>query len=286
MATRASKKKSDYGPIYKGHEGQYSWLLHRITGVAIILFLFAHVIDTAVVGWGPNAYNRVVRVYENPVVRLLELGLVAAVLYHSFNGIKILLVDFFPSLAKHIRVMGIVTVDVFLASMAVRHVDHGRPDHRPDQELRWRPPPSPPRPAATRSQPPARLPGRPRSSGRRVRAVELALHADLGTAAAVLAVGHVLIMHVVDEGVGRVDFGFVATRWASPFWRTWDWMLLVLALIHGINGLRVITLDYVRQPGIRLTINMVFYVLGFTLFVLGSVIVFTFDPSKWPGYAG
>jgi succinate dehydrogenase / fumarate reductase membrane anchor subunit len=102
----------------------------------------------------------------------------------------------------------------------------------------------------------------------------------------VLAVGHTLIMHVQDDGVGRVNFGFVATRWGSPFWRTWDWMLLVLALIHGINGLRVITLDYVRKPGIRLTINMVFYALGFTLFVLGSVIVFTFDPSKWPGYAG
>jgi succinate dehydrogenase / fumarate reductase cytochrome b subunit len=92
-------------------------LLHRITGVAIILFLFAHVIDTAVVGWGPTAYNRVVRVYENPVVRLLELGLVAAVLYHSFNGIKIMLVDFVPSLAKHIRVMGIATFVVFLATM-------------------------------------------------------------------------------------------------------------------------------------------------------------------------
>lgn len=118
MATRTSKKKSDYGPIYKGHEGQYSWLLHRITGVAIILFLFAHVIDTAVVGWGPNAYNRVVRVYENPIVRLLELGLVAAVLFHSLNGIKILLVDFFPGLAKHIRVMGIITLTLFLASMA------------------------------------------------------------------------------------------------------------------------------------------------------------------------
>jgi succinate dehydrogenase / fumarate reductase membrane anchor subunit len=99
----------------------------------------------------------------------------------------------------------------------------------------------------------------------------------------ILAVGHVLIMHVQDEGVGRVDFGFVRTRWQSPVWRTWDWMLLVLALIHGINGLRVITLDYVRKPGIRLTINMAFYILGFTLFVLGSVIVFTFDPSKWPG---
>ncbi|MFI5053764.1 MAG: succinate dehydrogenase hydrophobic membrane anchor subunit [Acidimicrobiia bacterium] len=100
----------------------------------------------------------------------------------------------------------------------------------------------------------------------------------------VLAVGHVLIMHVVGKGVGRVNFGFVATRWQSPFWRTWDWALLVLALIHGINGLRVITLDYVRKPGARLAINMFFYVTGFVLFVLGSVVVFTFDPSKWPGY--
>jgi succinate dehydrogenase / fumarate reductase cytochrome b subunit len=117
VATRATKKKSDYGPIYRGHEGQYSWLLHRITGVAIILFLFAHVIDTAVVGWGPEAYNRVVSVYENPVVRLLELGLVAAVLYHSFNGIKILLLDFFPRLVTHIRTMGIATLVAFVAAM-------------------------------------------------------------------------------------------------------------------------------------------------------------------------
>jgi succinate dehydrogenase / fumarate reductase membrane anchor subunit len=100
----------------------------------------------------------------------------------------------------------------------------------------------------------------------------------------VLAVGHVLIMHVVGSGVSRVNFAFVATRWQSPVWRTWDWALLVLALVHGINGLRVITLDYVRQPGARLAINMFFYVTGFVLFVLGTVIVFTFDPSKWPGY--
>jgi succinate dehydrogenase / fumarate reductase membrane anchor subunit len=98
-----------------------------------------------------------------------------------------------------------------------------------------------------------------------------------------LAVGHVLIMHVVDEGVDRVDFGFVATRWGSPFWRTWDWAMLVLALAHGINGLRVIVQDYVRWPGARFAVNMVFFVLGFGLFVLGTVIVFTFDPSRWPG---
>ncbi len=97
----------------------------------------------------------------------------------------------------------------------------------------------------------------------------------------VLAVGHVLNMHIPDGGVSRVDFAFVALRWQNPLWQTWDWALLVLALIHGINGLRNITLDYVRLPGLRLVINMFFYMLGFMLFVLGTVIVFTFDPTKW-----
>jgi succinate dehydrogenase / fumarate reductase membrane anchor subunit len=97
-----------------------------------------------------------------------------------------------------------------------------------------------------------------------------------------LAVGHVLIMHVLDDGVERVDFQFVALRWQSPFWRTWDWALLTLALVHGINGLRVVILDYVRGPGARFVLNWFFYVIGFVLFLLGTVIVFTFDPSQFP----
>ena len=104
-----------------------------------------------------------------------------------------------------------------------------------------------------------------------------------GLVLVVLAVGHVLIMHVVGDGVGRVNFAFVAVRWQSPFWRTWDWAMLVLALMHGINGIRNITLDYVRKVSLRFASNMFFYVLGFTLFVLGTVTVFTFDASKWPG---
>jgi succinate dehydrogenase / fumarate reductase cytochrome b subunit len=117
MAIRARKAKSDYGSVYRGHPGQWSWVLHRITGVGIILFLFAHVIDTAVVGWGPAAYNRVISVYENPFVRVLELGLVAMVLYHSFNGVKITLIDFFPRLVKHIAVLSLATAALFVVSM-------------------------------------------------------------------------------------------------------------------------------------------------------------------------
>jgi succinate dehydrogenase membrane anchor subunit len=102
----------------------------------------------------------------------------------------------------------------------------------------------------------------------------------------VLAVGHVLIMHVLDEGVDRVNFAFIQLRWASPFWKTWDWLMLVLALLHGVNGLRVITLDYVRPAGLRLAINTFFAVLGLALMALGTIVVVTFDPSDWPGTVG
>ncbi|MGH2692820.1 MAG: succinate dehydrogenase hydrophobic membrane anchor subunit [Actinomycetota bacterium] len=101
-----------------------------------------------------------------------------------------------------------------------------------------------------------------------------------------LAVGHVLIMHVMDTGVARVDFDFVVSRWTGEgavFWRTWDWMMLSLALLHGINGVRVIAQDYVRRPGVRLATNWFFAVVGFSLFVLGTFIVFTFDPSPFTG---
>jgi succinate dehydrogenase cytochrome b subunit len=112
-----AKRKSDVGTLYKGSPGQWSWLLHRITGVAVILFLFAHVVDTAVVGWGPEAYNRVIGVYHNWVVKLLELGLVAAVLYHAINGVKIMVFDFWPASSRHMKPIALASTVLFVLSM-------------------------------------------------------------------------------------------------------------------------------------------------------------------------
>ena len=111
------KRKSDVGTLYRGSPGQWSWLAHRITGVAIILFLFAHVVDTAIVGWGPDAYNRVVDVYHNWAVKLFELGLVAAVLYHAITGMKIMVFDFWPSTTRHMKAIAAATTLLFLAAM-------------------------------------------------------------------------------------------------------------------------------------------------------------------------
>ena len=112
-----AKQKADFGTLYKGSPGQWSWLAHRITGVAVILFLFAHIVDTAVVAWGPEAYERVVAVYHNWVVKLLELGLVAAVLYHAINGVKVMIFDFWPASAKRMKPIAAATTLLFLLSM-------------------------------------------------------------------------------------------------------------------------------------------------------------------------
>lgn len=87
------------GTYYRGGQGQWSWAIHRITGVAVIAFLFVHIADTALVAVGPDAYNKVVRAYHNPVIRLLEIGLAAAVLFHALNGLRIILIDFVPRMA-------------------------------------------------------------------------------------------------------------------------------------------------------------------------------------------
>ena len=66
----------------------------------------------------------------------------------------------------------------------------------------------------------------------------------------ILALLHVVIMHVVNT-VDEIDYKFVADRWDSPFWKVYDFLLLTLALLHGLNGARVSIEDYVRRPGWR-----------------------------------
>ena len=92
--------------------------MHRVTGDGIILFLFAHIVDTAVVGWGPDAYNRVVAVYHHPIVQIMELGLVGAVIYHALNGIRIMVIDFWPRASVHQVRLFWSTIVVFAVAMA------------------------------------------------------------------------------------------------------------------------------------------------------------------------
>ncbi len=113
------------GTLYRGKVGMWSWVLHRITGVAIFFFLLVHVLDTALVRVAPEAYNVVIATYQTPIIGVAELGLVAAILYHGFNGIRIALIDFWSKGAKYQNVMFCVVVGaafVLFAAFAPRHL--------------------------------------------------------------------------------------------------------------------------------------------------------------------
>ena len=91
---------------------------------------------------------------------------------------------------------------------------------------------------------------------------------------------HLYVMHLVGEGVERVNFEFVSQRWASVGWKTFDWLMLFLALLHGANGLRIVIDDYVRTSGIRTTLKASLYSVTGILMIMGTAVLVTFDPSQ------
>lgn len=103
--------------LYRGDPGMWSWVLHRISGAAIFFFLFVHVLDTSLVRVSPQAYNDVIESYKTPIIGLMELGLVAAVLYHALNGVRVILIDFWAHGPRYQRLMLWVIAGVWLAVM-------------------------------------------------------------------------------------------------------------------------------------------------------------------------
>lgn len=100
--------------MYRGGAGQWAWLMHRLSGVAVLLFLIIHILDTGLVLFGAEIYDKVVKLYTHPVFRVGEVGLAAAVLYHALNGIRITILDFWPELSERQRELFYGVVAVFL----------------------------------------------------------------------------------------------------------------------------------------------------------------------------
>ncbi|KQT02439.1 succinate dehydrogenase, hydrophobic membrane anchor protein [Cellulomonas sp. Leaf395] len=99
-----------------------------------------------------------------------------------------------------------------------------------------------------------------------------------GVILVVLIFGHLFVNLVAGEGVSAIDFGFVAGKWASPFWQVWDLLMLWLAMIHGTNGVRTIINDYAERDGVRLALKASLYLAFVIVVVLGTLVIFTFDP--------
>ncbi|MBB1244303.1 MULTISPECIES: succinate dehydrogenase, cytochrome b556 subunit [Streptomyces] len=106
------------GTLYRGREGMWSWVAHRVTGVLIFFFLLVHVLDTALVRVSPEAYDETIAVYKTPLVGLMEYGLVAAVLFHALNGLRVVAVDFWSKGAKYQKQMLYTVMGIWIVLMA------------------------------------------------------------------------------------------------------------------------------------------------------------------------
>jgi succinate dehydrogenase / fumarate reductase cytochrome b subunit len=117
--------KTPRGTLYRGSEGMWSWVLHRITGIAIFFFLLVHVLDTSLIRVSPEAYNAVLGTYKNPLMGVGETLLVAAIVFHALNGLRIILIDTWSKGARFQRQMFWCVIGVWAVLMlgfAPRHL--------------------------------------------------------------------------------------------------------------------------------------------------------------------
>ena len=136
MSTEAAAKirapkiqplKRPVGTLYRGREGMWSWVLHRITGVAIFFFLLVHIMDTSLVRIWPEGYNVVIESYKSPIMGIGEIGLVAAIGLHALNGLRIICIDMFAWGPRAQKVMFYVVIGlwiVLLIGFVPRHLMH------------------------------------------------------------------------------------------------------------------------------------------------------------------
>ena len=80
--------------MYRGREGQWAFLLHRLSGLAILAYLLLHVVSISLFVFGEDAYMALHRMYDFWFFRIGLIFVTAAVVYHAFNGLRIVIMDF------------------------------------------------------------------------------------------------------------------------------------------------------------------------------------------------
>ncbi|MEO5965491.1 MAG: succinate dehydrogenase, cytochrome b556 subunit [Candidatus Limnocylindrales bacterium] len=85
---------------YRGSEGMLAWAFHRISGVAVWAFILLHVLDIWLIGANRELYDEVLKIYASPIGRVGETLLGAALLYHALNGLRIIIMDFWPATTR------------------------------------------------------------------------------------------------------------------------------------------------------------------------------------------
>src|SRR5207249_1520574 len=104
--------------IYRGREGQWAWVFHRITGLGVLCFVCLHILDTSLMLYGPDAYNRLIKgVYQAWWFQPLEIALGGALVYHALNGVRIILIDFWENGIRYEPQIRYATIALFFITV-------------------------------------------------------------------------------------------------------------------------------------------------------------------------
>ena len=99
---------------YRGSQGMIACAFHRISAIGIWLFVMLHVLDIYLAGGNPKVYDDILKFYGSTPGRILEVLLGAALLYHALNGIRILIMDFWPRMTLYHKQMWYVNWAIFI----------------------------------------------------------------------------------------------------------------------------------------------------------------------------
>ena len=109
---------------YRGGEGQVAWILHRVSGVGVFLFLAGHIVNVFLMWFPPDVFNSALLLYHSVVFKLLSIfGLYFGLLYHALNGIRVIVVDVWPAAGRRQallwRIQMVIFVLVYVPSAGV-----------------------------------------------------------------------------------------------------------------------------------------------------------------------
>lgn len=295
---------------YRGKLGQWSWMLHRVSGLGTVLFLILHVIDTSWAAFYPEDYEQAIREYQSPLFTIGEFVLVACVVFHAFNGLRIVLLDYRPEWWAYQRRAALIvfaataivlapTLGLMLGHVADFYGEDGQDIAGLDEIVKTQSQfvlgfavilvaallLSGLYGLIARSDSGFKLPGR-------LEATLWSFMRVSGVLIVPLVFGHLAMMHVL-QGVFDITGGgidvvgtdainqsgkaveFVGERWdmlvaGVAIWRLYDGLLLALVVIHGFNGLRYVVNDYAHHPVLNRALNWAIVFGAVALIILGE----------------
>jgi succinate dehydrogenase / fumarate reductase cytochrome b subunit len=86
---------------YKPHSGEWAWIFHRVSGVALTGYLFLHIYALRGLTNGRQAFSEEMALFTTPFFKFLEWSLFAFVIFHAMNGLRIAIVDLANGASRH-----------------------------------------------------------------------------------------------------------------------------------------------------------------------------------------